>query len=122
MKLESDAALSLIRALSCCPGYPYHSEAEGRMAGVLMECTVNVEHARAVINRFEEDCPTLQEIRTAAFDLREKFVNAPDAKPVCSTCRGTGWIVSEVTPKGSVIPVTGVIRCTCVAGVAARRA
>ena len=77
-KNESDAltqpvAVALIRGLSGSPGYPFHAEGEARAAAVLAESVVSVEHARAVVEEFEADFPSLEQIRSAAYRLKPEF-------------------------------------------------
>lgn len=80
--VTQEVALSFIRTLSGAPGYPFHAEGEGRAAQVLRECTLSVSHARAVVDEFETDFPTLEQIRSVAFRLRENFGGKkPDPVP-----------------------------------------
>lgn len=71
--LTEVVAQSLIRTLAGAPGYPFHVEGEARVAHVLMECALSVEHARAVVEEFEADFPTMEQIRSVAYRLRSKF-------------------------------------------------
>ena len=71
--LTEPVAKSLIRTLSSAPGYPFHPEGEARVAHVLMECSISVEHARAIVEEFEGDFPTMEQIRSTGFRLRAKF-------------------------------------------------
>lgn len=66
-------ALTLVRMLAGAPGYPFHPEGEIRTANVLAECSVSVDHARAVMEEFDAEFPTLEQIRNVAYRLREKF-------------------------------------------------
>jgi len=68
-----DVALAFIRGLSGAPGYPFHEEGEARAASILRDCSISVEHARAIMEEFEADFPTIQQIRATAYRLRPKF-------------------------------------------------
>jgi hypothetical protein len=72
-QLQPSVAQSFIRQLSGFQGYPRTDEARARFAEVLCEVSLSVEHALAIIWAFEENFPTLKEIRDAAFNLRPKF-------------------------------------------------
>ena len=71
--LSPQLATALIRGLSGSPGYPFHAEGESRAAAVLMDCSISVEHARAIIEEFEADFPSLEQLRSTAYRLRVKF-------------------------------------------------
>jgi len=71
--LTKPVAISIIRALSGAPGYPFHVEGESQAAHVLTHCCISVSHARAVINEFDTDFPTLEQLRGVAFRLRPQF-------------------------------------------------
>ena len=71
--IDPTVALSIIRGLSGMEGFPFHEEGQKRYAGVLIECCIEVSHARAVIAEYEGDtCPSLESLRTTALRLNEK--------------------------------------------------
>lgn len=71
--VEKSVALAFVRRLSGAPGYPFHPEGELRVAEVLREVSVSVSHALAVVDEFDNNFPTIEEIRSVAYRLREKF-------------------------------------------------
>lgn len=71
--LQPAVALTLVRKLSALAGYPRLADGESWAAEKLCESVVSVDHARAVIDAFEERFPTLREIRDTADNLRPKF-------------------------------------------------
>jgi hypothetical protein len=79
-ELMEPTAIALVRTLSGAPGYPFHPEGESRVAHVLMECSISVEHARAVVEEFESDFPTMEQIRNTAYRLRSNFDAAAKAE------------------------------------------
>lgn len=83
--LSDPMALMLIRKLSGSPGYPFHAEGESRFAEVLAQCSISVEHATAVIDEFEADFPTIEQLRLVAYRLRANF--DPKAKAEESASR-----------------------------------
>jgi hypothetical protein len=44
-----------------------------RFAEVLCECSISVEHATAVVESFDNEFPTVRDIRETAHNLRPKF-------------------------------------------------
>jgi hypothetical protein len=71
--LTPEVALSIVRGLSGTENYPFHLEGEKRLAGVLVQFTSGVGHARAVVEEFDGDtCPSVESLRTAALRLGEK--------------------------------------------------
>jgi hypothetical protein len=80
--IAQEVAVGLLRMLSGSPGYPFHPEGEIRAAAVLRECCVSVGHARRTVEEFEGDFPTLEQIRSVAFRLREEFEpRKPEPEP-----------------------------------------
>ncbi len=71
--IDHRLAYTLVRQWSGLPGYPFHVEGESRLANTLVECSISVDHARALVANFEEKCPTPRDLKDAAFALREKF-------------------------------------------------
>jgi hypothetical protein len=71
--LQPAVAKSFLRQLSGFRGYPKDDEAQTRFIEVLCEVSLSVEHALAIIWAFEDQFPTLKEIRDTAFNLRPKF-------------------------------------------------
>ena len=51
-----------------------------RFAEVLCECSISVEHATAVVDSFDNEFPTLRDIRDTASNLRPKFEAKVDQK------------------------------------------
>ena len=94
--LVPETAVALIRMLSGSPGYPFHAEGEARMAEVLMECTVSMDHARKVIDEFDADFPTIEQLRNTTFRLKEQFVPRP---PEPKIEKATGPWASDVLNK-----------------------
>lgn len=70
--ISVDKALSCIRSLDGSPGYPFHHEAEVRMAEVLSHEAESEAHAEAIIAEFDNGFPTAAQIKAAAKDLAEK--------------------------------------------------
>lgn len=71
------AALMLVRRMSCLPRYPGPA-GESRMAEVLVEVAKTVEHAKAIVDFFEERFPTIRELRDVALSLRSSFELVPN--------------------------------------------
>lgn len=71
-------ALALLRELGGFRGYP--KDGENRFAEVLQESAVSVEHAKAVMQSFDGEFPTIREIRDTAMNLRAKFEREPDMR------------------------------------------
>jgi hypothetical protein len=78
--LEPTIARSFLRQLSGFRGYPRDSAGEGRFVEVLCEVSISVEHALAITWAFEENFPTIREIRDTALNLRAKFEAKVDQK------------------------------------------
>ena len=63
-------------------GYPHTPQGEARFARALQEVAVSVEHLEAVLQKFTEGFPTVQNITDVALNLRPQFVHeeSPVAK------------------------------------------
>ena len=78
--LNPTVARAFLRQLSGFRGYPKDSAGEGRFVEVLCEVSISVEHALAIIWAFEENFPTIREIRDTSLNLRVKFEAEIDQK------------------------------------------
>jgi hypothetical protein len=56
----------------------------------LVECCISEAHARAVFAEFQDEFPTVGELRSQAARLRDRF---EVKKPVCAECQGSGWAI-----------------------------
>lgn len=59
--------------LSGYRGYPYNEAGENRFGGAIRDNCISVDHARATLESFDEDFPTVRMIHDAAISLRTKF-------------------------------------------------
>ncbi len=77
MKIPHALALPVAQALfdqlSGFRGFPKPGLGKDRFVQVFQESVVSVDHARAVIATFDDQMPTLREIRDTAYTLRAKF-------------------------------------------------
>lgn len=64
--LTPEMALTLVRRLSALDKYPFHPEAEGRLAKALFKHCVSAEHALLTVDYFTEACPRPRDIEDAA--------------------------------------------------------
>jgi hypothetical protein len=72
--VQEPVAIGLIRHhLSGFRGYPPSDTGEKVFARGLQECTISVEHAEAVLKKFDERFPTLREIIDTGNSLRSQF-------------------------------------------------
>lgn len=69
---------ALLRELSGFRGYP--REGEDRFIDVLQQISISVDHARAVVYSFEENFPTIREMRDVAMNLQPKFKPPEDMR------------------------------------------
>lgn len=76
--VQPTVARSFLRQLSGFRGYPKDAEGEGRFVEALCEVSLSVEHALAIVWAFDENFPTIREIRDTAYNLRAKFERKPD--------------------------------------------
>jgi len=51
-----------------------------RFTEVLCECSISVEHATAVVDSFDDEFPTLRNIRDTAYNLKPRFEAKTDQK------------------------------------------
>jgi hypothetical protein len=68
-----------VQQLSGLKDYPPYAAGADRLANELVACAVSVEHAKAVVEYFDDVCPTPRELRDVAANLREKY--APPEPP-----------------------------------------
>jgi hypothetical protein len=69
-----DTGVALLRThLAGYRGYPHEDAGERRFARALSEVCVSVEHAVAVLEKFEESFPTVRELKDVALNLRDQF-------------------------------------------------
>jgi hypothetical protein len=77
MKIPSALALpvaaALFEKLSGFRGFPKPGIGKVRFVQVFQQSVISVDHARAVIATFDDQMPTLREIRDTAYTLRSKF-------------------------------------------------
>jgi hypothetical protein len=66
-------AKALIQGLSALREYPRLEAGEDRLAEELVRCSVSVSHARATIEEFDQQCPTIRDLREQADRIRERF-------------------------------------------------
>jgi hypothetical protein len=72
--VQESTALALIQFhLSGFRGYPPSEMGEKVFARGLQECTISVDHATAVVKKFDERFPTLREIIDTAVNLKPQF-------------------------------------------------
>jgi hypothetical protein len=86
----------------------YTEQKAARLAEVLSECTVSVDHAEATLRQFEDLCPNPREIREAACNLRQRFLEpAEDPRNQrCGICGGTGFRIIERNGLSAATPCT----------------
>lgn len=66
--------IAMIRSeLAGYQGYPHTTQGEERFGRALQEVSVSVEHARAVLAKFTQRFPTVQEITDTALNLLPQF-------------------------------------------------
>src|SRR5579872_4298230 len=56
-KISRPLAQTLVRGWSGLEKYPFHPEGEARLIEYLMAYSISVPHARAVVAKFELQCP-----------------------------------------------------------------
>lgn len=77
-----DVAVMLVRRyLAGLRGWPARPEGETRLAKTVQESCISVSHAEAVLETFNDLCPTPREISETAHNLRPKFA-PPEPSPV----------------------------------------
>ena len=69
---------ALLRDLAGFRGYP--RDGERRFVEVLQEVSISVEHARAIVLTFQEEFPTIREIRDVAMNIRSQFQPPEDQR------------------------------------------
>ncbi len=73
--IQDLTATSLVREyLSALRGYNPIKEAESLLGRAVQSVCVSVDHARATLSQFEEECPTPAEIKNLALNIRERFL------------------------------------------------
>jgi len=70
-------ARSKIKGLSALPGFPHLEEGIDRLAQVLQEVAVSLEHADAILATFQDRSPTFGQLREVAYNLKPQFVAPP---------------------------------------------
>jgi hypothetical protein len=93
-------ALKLIRGMACLRDYPKgYPDAEAKLAECLMRASdSDLKLATAIIERFDQQCPTLGELTETARQVRGNIANAGNQvqdygeKPpiLCQNCNDTG--------------------------------
>lgn len=74
-------ATALLRRLSGFKGYPRGNEAgEAVFIEAIQEVCVSVDHARALVDAFDENFPTLREMRDQALSIKARLEPPPDLK------------------------------------------
>src|ERR1017187_7085305 len=71
--LALPVAQALFEQLSGFRGFPKPGLGKDRFIQVFQQSVISVDHARAVIATFDDQMPTLREIRDTAYTLRSKF-------------------------------------------------
>lgn len=108
--LQPAVAKSFLRQLSGFRGYPKDDEAQGRFIEVLCEVSLSVEHALAIIWAFDENFPTIREIRDTAYNLRSKFDPKLDQRAEWESKYGkpdTGWSERFAERAANAVPSPG---------------
>lgn len=77
--IETNVARTLLKQLAGFRGYP-KGDGLNRFVEVLCEISISVEHATALIETFDEEFPTLREIRDTAYNLRPRFQGIEDQR------------------------------------------
>lgn len=72
--LPAVARANIRRCLSPLRGYNPMPEAESRLVEIMQSVCVSVEHLVAVLETFQDECPTPREIKDAALNIRERFL------------------------------------------------
>ena len=109
--LQPAVAKSFLRQLSGFRGYPKDDEAQGRFIEVLCEVSLSVEHALAIIWAFDENFPTIREIRDTAYNLRSKFEPKVDQKAEWEAKYGKpdpGWSERFQARAAAAVPSPGI--------------
>lgn len=76
--IADQIAVMKVRAyLAGLRGYPFHKEGESLLARTIQECAVSLAHADAILETFDNLCPTPREIKDVAFNLRSRFEPKP---------------------------------------------
>ena len=71
--LALPVAQALFEQLSGFRGFPKPGLGKDRFIQVFQQSVISVDHARAIIATFDDQMPTLREIRDTAYTLRAKF-------------------------------------------------
>jgi hypothetical protein len=75
-----EVATALLRRLSGFRGYPNGEAGEAVFIEAVQEFCISVDHARALVDAFDENFPTLRELRDQALNLKAKFDPPPDLR------------------------------------------
>lgn len=76
-----DDALGVVREMSGLPGYPFHAEGETRLANILREHAINMDHGLYVVERFNEWTPTPLALTDALLNEPTRVRFHPEPKP-----------------------------------------
>jgi hypothetical protein len=87
--VTSLVAQSILRQLSGFRGYPQTKEGEAHFVREFQRVCLSVAHAEATVKSFDQDFPTIKEIRETAFTLRSKFQHQPTEKEIWEKEFGT---------------------------------
>jgi len=72
--LNLKVCVGLIRSeLAGYQGYPHTTQGEERFARAVQETAVSVDHARAILSKFTQKFPTVQDITDTALNLLPQF-------------------------------------------------
>ena len=106
MAIEYVVASGILQRLCGFPGYPRATDPQqlppglGRFIEVLAESSVNVAHANAVIESFDQQFPTVREIRETALSMRAKYEVSEDQRKEWEAQYGPAAPVKlDFTPK-----------------------
>ena len=97
-------ASAILARLSGFHGYPHEEAGRELFTEALMQA-VSPEHARAATSCFDEQFPTLRELRDAVSRTRSEF-RRWNPNPHCSKCDGIGFRVLEGE-------YSGALKCDC---------
>jgi len=94
-------ALGLIKSMACLRDYPKgYPDAEAKLADRLMQASEgDLKLATAIVERFDQQCPTIAELQEAARSVRGIIALLPNgfqeyekAAIECQSCQDTGVI------------------------------